>query len=416
MAQMDRGAVTVTMSIVGATLLLGVVVLAAGSLQATVLASHRLFSPTTASASTLSTRLTASPPVAPGSWAASSSLADSSSSRGFPSEFLPVQRLLLKQESALPRLSLISMVATAAACAAAAAAVHLWRRASRRVPLLQPAFMECGTQPKVAMMYSAGRRSTGRRNMEVYNLFDRVSRLVRSNVTSLVQSLEDPEKIIEQAVKDMQADLIKVRQSYAEVLATYKRTEVKQRQVLETVAQWQRRAELALTAGDEELAREALRRKNAEQKALDGLNTQLAQSEPVLQNLLNSMKLLEDKLDEAKANKAQLIARAKSAQTVKQVNDMLSGMDTGNAMAAFERMEEKVGALEASAEVAGLLAEGSTMDKRFKALEGSSAVEDELAAMKRQLTGETRKPTAYLPPATDEDEELERIRQQLQAR
>lgn len=53
---------------------------------------------------------------------------------------------------------------------------------------------------------------------------------------------------------------------------------------------------------------------------------------------------------------------------------------------------------QASAEVAGLLAEGSTMDKRFKALEGSSAVEDELAAMKRQLTGETRKPTAYLPP------------------
>lgn len=50
----------------------------------------------------------------------------------------------------------------------------------------------------------------GRRNMEVYNLFDRVSRLVRSNVTSLVQSLEDPEKIIEQAVKDMQSDLIKV--------------------------------------------------------------------------------------------------------------------------------------------------------------------------------------------------------------
>eukprot|EP00667_Euglena_gracilis_P012752 EG_transcript_13115 len=306
------------------------------------------------------------------------------------------------------------MAFLAVASVACAAVVYFWRRATRSAGLLQPAYMEFG-QPTVAMYYTSGTH-TGRRSTEVYNLFDRVSRLVRSNVTSLVQSLEDPEKIIEQAVNDMQVDLIKIRQSYSEVLATQKRTEVKQRQALEAVEQWQKRAELALTKGDEELAREALRRKNIEQKALDGINTQLAQAGPIAENLLNSMKLLEAKLDEAKANKAQLIARAKSAETSKRVNDMLTGLDTGSAMAAFERMEEKVQGLEAASEVSGLLAEGSTMDKRFKALEGSSAVEDELAAMKRQLTGETSKPAAYLPPAADEDDEIERIRRQLQSK
>eukprot|EP00669_Euglena_mutabilis_P005256 TRINITY_DN16664_c0_g1_i1.p1 TRINITY_DN16664_c0_g1~~TRINITY_DN16664_c0_g1_i1.p1 ORF type:complete len:409 (-),score=117.99 TRINITY_DN16664_c0_g1_i1:267-1463(-) len=316
----------------------------------------------------------------------------------------------------MPSVGRFSLVSAAAALGAAAAL--LWRRTGRSAVAPGGEFVAFAPQSDIAMMYTTG-RPTGRRPTDLQNLFDRVSRLVRSNVTWAVQQLEDPEKVIEQAVTDMQADLIKIRQAYSEVLATQKRTEVKQKQVAELVAQWQKRAELALIKGDEELAREALRRKNAEQKALDGLNQQLNQSGPIAENLLNSMKLLEGKLDEAKANKAQLIARAKSAQTQKKVNDMLTGIDTGSAMAAFERMEEKVQTIEASAEVSGILAEGSSLDKRFKSLEGSSAVDDDLAALKRQITGSATPRASelnYLPAGADEDDEIAKMRKQLNSR
>lgn len=306
-------------------------------------------------------------------------------------------------------------VGTVAAMAAAVAGAILgWQNTKvSSSSNLRPAVMEFGEEQPIAMFYSTGHRATGRRPMEAHNLLDRMGRLVRSNVTWVVQQLEDPEKVIEQAVTDMQADLVKVRQAYSEILATQKRAEVKQKQAAEIVAQWQKRAELALTKGDEELAREALRRKNAEQKVLDGLTTQIAQSEPIAQNLLNSMKQLEGKLDEAKANKAQLIARSKSAKAQKQVSDMLTGLDTGSAMAAFDRMEEKVEALEAQADVAGILAEGTTLDKQFKALEGGSVVDDELAQLKRQLQGPKTPEPVYLPPSRDEDDEIEKIRRQL---
>ena len=288
--------------------------------------------------------------------------------------------------------SLVSIVAVLGA--AVAHTVYRWYN-TRRNPL-DPMDVHVAHEERLAMLYTTSKKvDAGRQAVIMHDaLFDRMSRLVRSNVTAVVKNLEDPEKIINQAVEDMEGDLMKIRKTYSEVLATEKRTQVQARRAEEAVAEWGRKAMLALEAGEEDLAREALKRKTAEQKSLDGHNAQLGTSTPISDNLLTSMRQLEARLDDARANKAQLIARAKTAETNKQVNDMLTGMDSGSAMAAFDRMNDKVEALESYAEVTEEIS-GGKVDDRFKQLEAGNSVDDELARMKKQLTGDTKQ---SLPP------------------
>uniref|UniRef100_A0A8R7PAL4 Membrane-associated 30 kDa protein, chloroplastic n=1 Tax=Triticum urartu TaxID=4572 RepID=A0A8R7PAL4_TRIUA len=95
------------------------------------------------------------------------------------------------------------------------------------------------------------------------NLFDRLTRVARSYANAVISSFEDPEKILDQAVLEMNDDLIKMRQATAQVLASQKRLENKYTAAKQADADWYRRAQLALQKGDEELAREALKRRKS---------------------------------------------------------------------------------------------------------------------------------------------------------
>jgi len=218
------------------------------------------------------------------------------------------------------------------------------------------------------------------------NLFERFSRVVKSNVNQALQSMEDPEKILETAVTDMQGDLVKVRQSYAEVLATQRRLQTQIDQQNEVADEWYKRASLAVEKGDDELAKEALNRRQAAVDKSSDLNQQLATMTGNVDKLYDSVKSLEAKITEAKDQKEQLIARARAAKTTSQVNEMLSDVSATGSAGAFDRMKEKVESLETKAEVsAGMLPAGErkgSLEDRFKALESGSAVDDELAKLK----------------------------------
>lgn len=119
--------------------------------------------------------------------------------------------------------------------------------------------------------------------------------------------------------------------------------------------EWYRRAELALSKSDEELAREALSRRKAFQDNANMLRSQLEQQEKAVQTIVGNMRMLETKLSEAKMKKDTLKARAQSAKSARQINDMVAGLNTSSALGAFEQMEEKVMSLEAQAEAATLV-------------------------------------------------------------
>ena len=267
------------------------------------------------------------------------------------------------------------------------------------------------------------------------NLFDRFSRVLRSNINKLVSSIENPEKVIVQAVDDMQvngsichllpllvsvllhklisslcflfdfflvestllaqSDLIKVRQAYAEAAASQRRLQRQKDQIEAIASDWYNRAQLALQRNNEGLAREALARRQAELDKANTLRMQMGTQNVAVEKLYAAMLALENKIREAAATKEQLVARARTAKTTAAVNDMLSGLTGKTAMDAFHRMQEKVEALEAAAEASAemslLPSSGiaSTLESEFQMLEQSSAVDLELEKMKKSIN-ETR--------------------------
>eukprot|EP00567_Pseudictyota_dubia_P012347 CAMPEP_0197443638 /NCGR_PEP_ID=MMETSP1175-20131217/9332_1 /TAXON_ID=1003142 /ORGANISM="Triceratium dubium, Strain CCMP147" /LENGTH=306 /DNA_ID=CAMNT_0042974301 /DNA_START=73 /DNA_END=993 /DNA_ORIENTATION=+ len=255
------------------------------------------------------------------------------------------------------------------------------------------------------------------------NMFDRFARVAKSTVNDALKNLEDPEKIMNQAIEDMQSDLVKIRQSYAEITATQRRL-LKQKEQADALAEdWYTRAQLALQKGNEGLAREALERRQQQVDTAAGIQDQIDAQASSIDKLYEGMQALESKILESKAKKEQMVARARTAQSTQKVNDMLGGVTGKTSMDAFKRMEEKVEALEASAEVSaemgaagGNMLPGSAesdIEKQFKMLEAGNAVDDELAKMKGLLgagkdEGSSKSSSKSSGAVDDEMEKLKR--------
>ncbi|CAL1404724.1 unnamed protein product [Linum trigynum] len=226
------------------------------------------------------------------------------------------------------------------------------------------------------------------------NLFDRFARVVKSYANSVLSSFEDPEKILDQAVLEMNDDLTKMRQATAQVLASQKRMENKYKAAQQASEDWYRKAQLALQKGEEDLAREALKRRKSYGDNASSLKAQLDQQKAVVDNLVANTRLLESKIQEAKSKKDTLKARAQSARTATKVNEMVANVSTSSALSAFEKMEEKVMTMESEAEALGQLTIDE-LDGKFLALETTS-VDDDLDSLKKELAGSTMK--KELPP------------------
>jgi phage shock protein A len=248
-------------------------------------------------------------------------------------------------------------------------------------------------------------------------LLDRVSRVVRSNLNAAVSSAEDPEKILEQAIIDMQEDLVQMRQAVAGAIASQKRVQQQYERAQNEANTWQQRAQLALQKGDEDLARQALVRKKTQAETALALKTQLDTQSTTVDQLKRVLIGLESKLSEAKTKKDMLKARASAAKANEQLQNTTSRLNTSSASAAFERMEEKVLQMEARSQAAAELA-GSTLEGQFAALEAGGDVDLELAALKAQLLepGEAPKslPEGGAPTkVTEVDAELEALKAEI---
>ena len=221
-------------------------------------------------------------------------------------------------------------------------------------------------------------------------LFDRISRVVRANVNDLVSKAEDPEKMLEQALVDMNEDLVQLRQAVAKAIAAERRSRQQYEEQESEANKWQQRAQLALSKGNEDLARQALQRKKSAADAAAALKPQVDQQKSQVDTLKKSLIALESKISEAKTKKEMLGARMKAAQANQQLQDQVGNLNSNSAMSAFERMEEKVTEMEASGQAAAELAGGGGIEDQFAQLESGSDVDDELAMMKAQLSGSSQ--------------------------
>lgn len=228
------------------------------------------------------------------------------------------------------------------------------------------------------------------------SLFGRLARLFRANANAAISAAENPVLILDQAVEDMQADLVKLRQAVATAIASQKRVEQQWKFADEKARTWFERAELALKNGDEDLAREALSRRKAEAESAATLKASLSVQEGQVSSLKKSLAALEGKIAEASTKKELLKARQQAAEAQQNLQGVLSGVNTDGAMAAFQRMEEKVLQQEARGQALAELA-GSDLESRFARLDEGS-VDDELAALKASISGTA----GALPPGSSQ--------------
>jgi len=219
-------------------------------------------------------------------------------------------------------------------------------------------------------------------------ILDRISLVIRSNINFLINKAEDPEKMLSQMLIQMREQLNEAKREVAVAIADEKRLGVQLEAELEQVREWERKAMLAVEKGDDGLAREALRRKGEHERlALDYKQHWDAQKASA-ETLKNALRGLSEKIEEAGRKKNLLIARQKRAEAQKHIHEVMSGLSDTSAFETFDRMSAKVDQLEAQATAAAELSQdlsGDALEQRFKALEGSSDVDDELKALKAKV-------------------------------
>lgn len=216
-------------------------------------------------------------------------------------------------------------------------------------------------------------------------IFDRIATVIKSNINDLIDKAENPEKMVKQLLADMEDDLLEVKKQVALSIATEKQL---YRQYIENqkkADEWMKKAELAVSSGQDDLAREALSRKTSYQNTADGFKVQWEAQKNNVEALKTNLRKLESKINEARIKKDLLIARSRQAKAQQLVNKTMGRIGSSSTLSAFDRMEEKVNQREAIAAAYGELDGESSLEERFAALEAGSSVDDELAALKAKL-------------------------------
>lgn len=220
------------------------------------------------------------------------------------------------------------------------------------------------------------------------NIFSRMQTIISSNINALLDGAEDPEKMINQTLIDMQEGLRETKVAVARAIRDKKMLEDKYEETVKQTDYWEEKAIIAVEKGNDSLAKEALKRKKEQGDAAADLKSQLETMTKNVDALKSSCSALESKMEEAKRKKEILLARLKNAETSKKINENV-GKFNANSTSAFEtfdRLEKHVNYTEAEAEAIQELSEPHLdIKQKFEELETNDKVDDELEALKKRL-------------------------------
>lgn len=216
-------------------------------------------------------------------------------------------------------------------------------------------------------------------------IFARMTDIIKSNINELLDRAEEPEKMIRQMVREMEEAVNKATASVGTAVANQKRLERQYNEKKVQIEEWQQKAEKAVEAGQDELARRALERKSVFVKAVQDLEPAMEESRKTAEQLRDQLRELKTKLEEARTREGTLVARHRAAEARKRLAKSISGLGN-DAFSSFERFEQRVEVSEAEAdahtEVAG---EMKSLEKEISQLNQGKEIEDELTALKSKL-------------------------------
>ncbi len=221
-------------------------------------------------------------------------------------------------------------------------------------------------------------------------IFARLGTLIKSNINDLISKAEDPEKMLGQVLLEMQQQLVAAKKSVAVAIADEKKLQKQYNQELDKAKEWERKAMIAVRSGDDGLAKEALVRKQEHENISGQYQQQWIGQKAAVGKLKDALRLLSNKIEEAKRKKNILIARKKRAEAQQQIAATMQGLGDTSAFDTFERMADRINMLEAEAEAGAELAgelSGDTLEHKFLALEaaGGGTADDDLAELKAKM-------------------------------
>lgn len=215
-------------------------------------------------------------------------------------------------------------------------------------------------------------------------IFSRFADIINSNISSLLDKAEDPEKMVRLIIQEMEDTLVEVRSTSAKVLAEKKEILRRITKVQEQVLDWGNKAELALSKDREDLAKAALIEKQKASELADTLTQELVIVEEQITRLKEEVNLLQEKLVDAKARQKTIIMRKQTASSRLEVKKQLDSSKIDNAMSKFEQYERRVEGLESQVDAYDL-GNKKTLSDEFAALEAEDSVNAELEALKAKV-------------------------------
>lgn len=219
-------------------------------------------------------------------------------------------------------------------------------------------------------------------------IIGRLAQLIKSNLNDLISRSEDPEKMLNQVILEMNTQLVEAKKQVALAIADEKRLAKQFETERATAEEWERKAMMAVRAGDDQLAKEALTRNKEHAELAGELEKQYQKQAAAVNGLKNALRQLNNKIEEAKRKKNVLVARKKRAEAQVAIHATMSGLADNSAFDTFNRMEEKINQLEAEADAQAEVSEqytGDALAQRFKDLESNRGADMALDELKRKM-------------------------------
>lgn len=219
------------------------------------------------------------------------------------------------------------------------------------------------------------------------NIFIRITDIINANINDMLDKVEDPEQMIRQIIREMEENIHQARERVLDALTHEKELAKELAAKREKAEAWRKKAELAIRAGDDDLARKALSCK----KEYEGMSAELESAYDVAKTTTGDLKTqlwaLESKLETAKRKRSSLAARQRAAEARQYLNRSNRCYEKGlRSEEKFSRMEDRVRAIESRTEaIVELDNPHSELEKEFESMERETDVDLELETMKKEL-------------------------------